>query len=413
MLNSNALFFVDCQSTGSSPAHSSLLEIAWNDEAFVVNQEAPVPRRITRLIGIDPEEIAAGQELQFIWEQLSIAIERARQTGGNDPIFVAHFARFEKTYLDQLWLKFTDEPFPLQIFCTHKIAKILFPKLPNYGLRALAGWFGTPLDEGKRAAHHVLATRQNCAKLGEELAKKNVLTAEDLASFCEQKPARPQSGRREFLIPRERRLGLPEEPGIYRYLDRSGRVLYVGKVTSLRQRVNSYFTGGCRGDHRKLEMLAQAVDVDVEILPTPLDAGLREYDEIRRLRPPYNISFKGRGHDPESYLKLLSGVFVDRDYEPDLGMIRDVFYGLQDPVLLKDGISLWRSLRGISDKRELTTRELLNMGVPLLRQWIIEERLRRQNTPDSVPEETEDDSGSEDETETEEEVRPMTVPFWI
>lgn len=412
MLNSRTVFFVDCQSTGASPANSSLLEIAWNDSVWVLRQEQMVPKRICKLIGIVPEEIEAGVDPRLVWDQLNREINAPIVSGDFNPFAVAHFARFEQGYLDRMWQEFAGCPFPLKIFCTHKIAKLLFPNLPNYGLRALAGWFGNPLHDGKRAATHVLATRQIWDALVIELAKRNISTVAELEAFCEQKAVKA-SGRREFLIPREKRLGLPDAPGIYRYLDRSGRVLYVGKATSLKQRVNSYFTGGVRGDHRKLEMLAQAVDVEVESLSTPLAAGLREYDEIRRLRPPYNISFMGQGFHPEKYLNLLTGPFLGREYLSDRGMVQDCFYGLDDFELLREGIGQWRRIREIPDERELSVRDLLNMGIPLLKQWILDEKERREleleeaqdeSTEKDTQKETDEDDDESVEEETDEEI---------
>ena len=413
MLKSCAPFFVDCQSTGSSPANSSLLELAWNEQSWVLRQEKNVPNRMCKLIGIAPEEIESGREPLEVWGILNRTIREATSNALDEKsIFaVAHFARFEQGYLDRFWQAQGEQSFPLKIFCTHKMTKLLFPNLPNYGLRALAGWFGTPLHDGKRAATHVLATRQIWAALVEELSRQGINTVEGFTEFYDRKPVK-SSGRREFLIPREKRLGLPDCPGIYRYLDRSGRVLYVGKATSLKQRVNSYFTGGCRGDHRKLEMLAQAVDVHVEEQATPLSAGLREFDEIRRLKPPYNIAFMGRPHNPEEYLQLLSGVFAGRDFTGHRSMIKDIFYGLTDLDVLKDGIGLWRESLALDDETELTTRDLLNMGIPLLKKWIAEEKMRREIEKISGDDAAVDAVEAEDDDDVEEEKADEQEIIW-
>jgi DNA polymerase-3 subunit epsilon len=91
-------------------------------------------------------------------------------------------------------------------------------------------------------------------------------------------------------MPREARLALPDAPGIYRMLRTSGDVLYVGKASSLRHRVNSYFRKQ-RGIHeRTLEMLSQARDLSFEVTPTTLEAALLEPDEIKRHCPPYNVA---------------------------------------------------------------------------------------------------------------------------
>ncbi|MFX6149426.1 nucleotide excision repair endonuclease, partial [Acinetobacter baumannii] len=76
-------------------------------------------------------------------------------------------------------------------------------------------------------------------------------------------------------------LQLPDRPGIYRMLAQDGRVLYVGKATSLRSRVNSYFHGKTQGK-RKREMIAQVWDIQVTECGSALEAALLENEEIKR-----------------------------------------------------------------------------------------------------------------------------------
>jgi DNA polymerase-3 subunit epsilon len=70
----------------------------------------------------------------------------------------------------------------------------------------------------------------------------------------------------------------------------SGDVLYVGKASSLRQRVNSYFRKQHGVHERMLEMLSQARAISFDATPTSLEAALLETDEIKRHRPPYNVA---------------------------------------------------------------------------------------------------------------------------
>lgn len=399
MLNSYAILLFDCQSTGASPLSSSLLEIACNEDSWVLRQQETVPGKILRLIGISREEIESGYSSEVVFECIKQKIDSITRTHHGKIFAVAHFSRFEKAYLDQLWQANGQVEFPLPIICTHRLAKLLHPRLPNYGLRALAGWFGMPLEEGKRAANHVCATRQIWTALCRDLEGLGITSLEQVVDFLNQKPERNQ-GKKDFLIPREKRLALPADPGVYRYIDRSGRILYVGKATSLKSRVNSYFTGGCRGDHRKLEMLAQAVDFDFTVTDAPIFAGLLEYDEIRRLKPPYNIAFKGRGRDPLRDLEFLTGAMASFNPEKYPSTLKECFYDLNDMQLLREGVSLFRRQFGIPVERELTARDLLNFGVPLVKQWVQEEKDRRRCLTDLSEEhgeEQNEDNSDEDE----------------
>ena len=51
------------------------------------------------------------------------------------------------------------------------------------------------------------------------------------------------------LVPADRRRELPDEPGVYLFRDRRGKVIYVGKAKSIRKRVASHFSGGGRGSN--------------------------------------------------------------------------------------------------------------------------------------------------------------------
>lgn len=75
-------------------------------------------------------------------------------------------------------------------------------------------------------------------------------------------------------------------PGIYRMLDASGRVLYVGKAKRLKSRVLSYFRA--RSDEKGARIIAAASHVTWDYVPSEFAALLAELREIRRHRPPFN-----------------------------------------------------------------------------------------------------------------------------
>src|SRR6185503_18600513 len=90
------------------------------------------------------------------------------------------------------------------------------------------------------------------------------------------------------LVPREQVEQLPERPGIYRFFADDGRLLYVGKANSLRRRVASYFTNSAGHSRKTLDLIRHARSVTGEECGSEPAAALREAEEIRRLKPPYN-----------------------------------------------------------------------------------------------------------------------------
>lgn len=109
-------------------------------------------------------------------------------------------------------------------------------------------------------------------------------------------------------------LSLPEEPGVYMYLDRNGAVIYVGKAKRLKRRVSSYFNR--RHDSIKTNLLVRNIaDMRFIVVPTEEDALHLEDAMIKAYQPRYNILLK----DDKSYPwivvtnELYPRVFLTRD----------------------------------------------------------------------------------------------------
>ena len=92
---------------------------------------------------------------------------------------------------------------------------------------------------------------------------------------------------------------LPDALGVYLYYDQEGQLLYVGKATSLKRRVGSYFT---KAHERRIEeMVAQIARIDYIETPTVIEALVLEANKIKTLRPKYNILAR----DDKSFMFLV------------------------------------------------------------------------------------------------------------
>ena len=90
---------------------------------------------------------------------------------------------------------------------------------------------------------------------------------------------------------------IPTNPGVYRFLDAAGRVLYVGKAKNLRARLSNYFGPLNKLHERTQRMLLNASDVKWTIVATEYDALTLEFQWIKEFQPPYNVRFR----DDKSY----------------------------------------------------------------------------------------------------------------
>src|SRR5262245_7536986 len=82
---------------------------------------------------------------------------------------------------------------------------------------------------------------------------------------------------------------LPAVPGVYLFKDAHGRVLYVGKAKRLSDRVRNYLQGGQDERYQVPELMAEAVDLDVVLTDSEVEALLLESTLVRQHRPRYNI----------------------------------------------------------------------------------------------------------------------------
>ncbi|MFP4227702.1 MAG: excinuclease ABC subunit UvrC [Salinivenus sp.] len=85
---------------------------------------------------------------------------------------------------------------------------------------------------------------------------------------------------------------LPQQPGVYKFLDDEGSVLYVGKAKNLRSRVRSYFHDSAPRDGRIGVMTKKAVDVDIIVTDTEVEALILENNQIKELQPRYNVNLR-------------------------------------------------------------------------------------------------------------------------
>jgi DNA polymerase-3 subunit epsilon len=283
---------IDCQATAAAP-RGHLLEIAWARSRTTVTQvrahfialprDESIPPAVARITGISEPMVRDGADPDLVWREL--ADDAARLAPQPAPT-VIHFARFEQPFLRILA---GGEP-PLDIVCTHDIARRLFPDLPRRSLRALVGYLGRGVAALRRSADHVEATAFLWQELVHRLENERVATWSALREWLATPVDSRKRLRRVWPMPREMRLSLPKSPGVYRMLRTSGDVLYVGKASSLYDRVNSYFRKQHGVDERTLEMLSQARAMSFDVTATPLEAALLESDEIKRHRPPYNLA---------------------------------------------------------------------------------------------------------------------------
>jgi DNA polymerase III subunit epsilon len=388
------VLIIDCQTTGANPRHSYLLELGWmfataasagpiQTSLIALPEGEELPGRIQKITGITAEEMLLAEPAKSVIARL--------KADGIPPMAVAHYAKFEQAFLDDFFKTNSRyKTLPFSFICTCEIAKRLYPDLPSRAIRALVGYFGLTIGEMKRASCHVEATYHIWKKLVGDLSAIGVNTPAELESWLAA--PKPKKVARAYELPMERlkRLELPAKPGVYHMLSSSGQILYVGKATSLRDRVNSYFRGRKGKDSKTKELISQIFDIRIEVLETPLEAALRETDLIKQHDPPYNRALREKGRHLTFFSRDFSSWHLSQSAENYLGpfpsdslkpllqlaaCLKDgtfdesLFWGLVEEQMGLEALAAFLEAVELN-RQDITVRRLLALGMVMLRQEI-------------------------------------------
>jgi excinuclease ABC subunit C len=115
---------------------------------------------------------------------------------------------------------------------------------------------------------------------------------------------------------------LPTKPGVYLFKDESGKVLYVGKAASIRQRVRSYFGAPQTPDLKLHRLMPRVRDLEFVVTDSEQEAIILEFNFIKKHRPRFNVRLKDDKSYP--YIKVALNeewprVFLTRRFEDDGG----------------------------------------------------------------------------------------------
>ncbi|MEX2593503.1 MAG: excinuclease ABC subunit UvrC [Anditalea sp.] len=136
---------------------------------------------------------------------------------------------------------------------------------------------------------------------------------------------------------------LPDHPGVYKYYNEDGVLIYVGKAKSLRKRVSSYFIKSTGLNHKTKRMVREIKKIEFTLVNSEFDALLLENNLIKKTQPKYNILLK----DDKTYPYLLltnehfPSIFPTRRVIPSKGQYFGPFASVK---AMKNVLELIRTL---------------------------------------------------------------------
>lgn len=273
---------IDTETTGGNPSKDRVMEIAiivHNGKKIVkqysslINPEAPIMPFVVSLTGINNDMLKDAPTFPEIAKEINELTENA--------IFVAHNARFDYGVLRNEF-KRIGMRFNRKQLCTVKLARQILPGYKSYSLGKLCREMGIPVDNRHRALGDAEATALLFEKILLNDRKESIRTMleEELNDV-----AAPPKLSKELID------DLPEEVGIYYFLDEKGKPLYIGKSRNIRKKVIGHFSSNIESN-RFAEMKNKIYDISYELTGSELIATIMEANELRKYLPPYNASLR-------------------------------------------------------------------------------------------------------------------------
>lgn len=292
---------VDIETTGTYAAANSITEISIYvfdgekvTEKFetLINPGQPIPRYITAMTGITDSMVATAPAFDEVSEKIYNIL--------HDKIFIAHSVNFDYSFIKG-HLKESGFDLNTKKLCTVRLSRKIFPGFPSYGLGKICDALNITINDRHRAGGDTEAT----VKLFQ------LLLQNDKEGHIQKSL---QRNSKEWIlppnVPKEHFDALPYTPGVYYFHNEKGKVVYVGKATNIRYRVNSHFSNNSES-RQKQNFMRHVHAISYKECGTELMACILESAEIKQRWPVFNSSQK-RWED-------VYGIFV---YEDQNGYLR-------------------------------------------------------------------------------------------
>lgn len=272
---------IDLETTGLRAAQDRITEIGavkvrggevLGELRTLVHPGCAIPPSITAVTGITDAMVAGAPPIGAVLPALLRFLDGA--------VLVAHNAPFDVAFLRAAIERELRTDFdPVTVDTARLARRLLRDEVRDCRLATLARHLRARTQPNHRALADARATVDVLHGLIERAGSLGATTLEDLREL-----ARSRSDR-SF-----RRIGLvddaPRTPGVYRFVDARGEVLYIGKATDLRARLRTYFG---QDERRQIAaMLRETASVHWTPTETVIEAEVREVRELHRHRPRFN-----------------------------------------------------------------------------------------------------------------------------
>lgn len=273
---------VDIETTGAYAAANGITEISvyvFDGQKIIeqfetlVNPGQPIPYYIQSMTGITDKMVATAPRFEEVAEKVFSLL--------HDKIFVAHNVSFDYSFVKS-HLKQSGFELNTKKLCTVRMGRKIFPGLPSYSLGNLCRSLGITIYDRHRAGGDAEATVKVLQQLIENDNENHIQKSLQRNSKDAILPPN---------VPKEHFEQLPYTPGVYYFHNAKGKVVYVGKATNIRYRVNSHFSNNSES-RQKQNFMQHVYSISYQSCATELMACILESAEIKKRWPVFNSSQK-------------------------------------------------------------------------------------------------------------------------
>ncbi len=286
---------IDIETTGGSAKTDKITEVGivltdgkkiLDQYSTLVNPERNIPPFITKITGISNKMVKKAPKFY------EIAGEIVRMTEG--AVFVAHNVRFDYSFIKEEFrqLGYT---FSKRQLCTVRLSRKTFPELSSHSLENLIRHFKIKVENRHRALDDALATTELFHKMLR--LQKSAEAVKNTVNMGIKDSAIPEHLDLDIIAK------LPQRCGVYRFLDKQKKPIYIGKSKNIQSRILQHFRNG---NSKGKWLQKRAFHITYEITGSELVALLLENDEIKQYRPELNIAQK-HTHFPYAIYTHFSG----------------------------------------------------------------------------------------------------------
>ena len=266
---------LDIETTGGKFNEEGITEIAIHKfdghqvvDKFIslVNPEKDIQPFVVKLTGINNKMLRTAPKFHEVAKRIVEITE--------DTVLIAHNAQFDYRILRTEFRRLGYN-FERKTLCTVELAQKLLPDAESYSLGKLVRSLGIAVSDRHRANGDALATLKLFKLLLDKDSDKDILKSVVKAETLGE------------LSPRQLDMveNVPSETGVYYFHNKDGDIIFLGKSSNIKKRVNQHFT---KSDNRARKLQKETKKVSFEKTGSELTAQLKEYEELKRNKPKYN-----------------------------------------------------------------------------------------------------------------------------